>query len=117
MVDEKKHSETAMGEPARAGEKAAQFADEVAMGRPAAPKDIDARSVAQIAMGQPATAAQAAAQEADEIALGAAKWWPETSMMSSWVNLRRTSNGRNRRSTRRRWGSRRTGCLAEPLAT
>ena len=71
MVDEKKHSETAMGEPASAREKTAQNADEVAMGRPTAPKDIDARSDAQTAMGQPATSAQATAQEADEIALGA----------------------------------------------
>jgi hypothetical protein len=44
-----------MGEPASAHEKTAQNADEVAMGRPTAPKDIDARSDAQIAVGQPAT--------------------------------------------------------------
>ena len=49
MVDEKKHSETEMGEPVSAREKTAQNADEVAMGRPTAPKDIDARSDAQIA--------------------------------------------------------------------
>jgi hypothetical protein len=61
MVDEKKHSETAMGEPASAREKTAQTADEVAMGCPTAPQDIDARSDAQIAMGQPATSAQATA--------------------------------------------------------
>jgi hypothetical protein len=44
MVDEKKHSETAMGGPASAREKTAQNADEAAMGRPTAPNDLDARS-------------------------------------------------------------------------
>ena len=67
VEDEKKHSEMAMGEPASAREKTAQNADEAAMGRPTAPKDIDARSDAQIAMGQPATSAQATAEEADEL--------------------------------------------------
>ena len=62
MGDEKKRSETAMGEPASVREETARNADEVAMGRSIAPKDLDARSDAQIAMDQPATAAEAAAQ-------------------------------------------------------
>ena len=112
MVDEKKHSETAMGEPVSAREKTAQDADEVAMGRPTAPKDIDARSDAQIAMGQPATSAQATAQEGTRSRSARlrrpTRWRSGRSRMSPWVGLQPTSNGRSRRSTRRRWGSRRT---------
>ena len=91
MVDEKKHSETAMGEPVSAREKTAQNADEVAMGRPTAPKDIDARSDAQVARA--CDGRRDGGEKAEDVAMGQ----PATN-----------SNGRSRRSTRRRWGSRRT---------
>jgi hypothetical protein len=48
MGDEKKRSETAMGEPASVREETARNADEVAMGRSIALKDLEARSDAQI---------------------------------------------------------------------
>ena len=40
MPDEKKRSETAMGEPTSADEEAVQNADEVTMGRPSTPQDV-----------------------------------------------------------------------------
>jgi hypothetical protein len=42
MDDEKKRSETAMGEPASAREETVQNADEVTMGRPSTPQDVEA---------------------------------------------------------------------------
>jgi hypothetical protein len=70
MGDEKKRTETAMGEPATVREQDAQDDDEVAMGQPATSAETAARAEDQIAMGQPATAAAAVTQAADEIAVG-----------------------------------------------
>ena len=44
MTDEKKRSETAMGEPASAREETVQNADEAAMGRPSTPRSLAANA-------------------------------------------------------------------------